>query len=1288
MRAGRGLLLGVAAMCVSALSAASGNSADFTGTLWWAVDKITTAASKNAGSAGKSATTFAWPVLAGTGDGEPVAATESTGDAMAVKGAAPFSFTVKITKAPTGDPAIGEAELVKILPATFNLADAQIPEFVWVELSDASDGEKGKYAVYRVKSLGADFFKGLTTTSIGHIYVSPGVPEIKADLSSVTFSASGLQVTVRPTWQSTTYTGHEVARTDPTNTYAGRNEGACYWGHDGYVDGAEQVASYLSFKGSKDARDLKVTAADLEKLATSLKGKTSYTLEIEGGNESTNNKTEITLEDGTLAAKGLADVFPKLRISWSVKGDLGKAGFTKYRKFKSDGTVDAPSTKLEVTLANVGLYKTTDASKGTKTGIFKLEGDSLFAGIGDLTLVVPQGIETIGKAWFAGTKITSISDRAGNFAEKVTSIGESAFEEAELILTSDQATTLHFSAVKTIKARAFYGGTIGVDNSSTTYPRVVFAHTTYGFFGSDPNVEEIGDSAFANFGNNISGFEELKKIKKLGTGIFKWQSTPGQDTKKEIRGKLIAATTNGVLTLNYPELTSASKEVFGGAGFYTDGGTITEYPVTAIQLGTTNDKKLAKPESVDKDAFGKVTVSVPFEVWGEWKAKLTGAEAVTYYGNAQPDKPDFIRIINKNGKEQGSTGGVYKIKYGERTQWTLSFAEGDGQGVFRYSIEGFTKVDGFTTPEITDISNEIWENGIDVTGARLPAGLYIIKVYRSSGETALATELLEVMATPLEGTYEAKAVTVPFAGRAHLKAQLEAITEAEIVITDEDGKKVELQGLKKGTLPEDLSKVKIGLNDKLLTLEATGNMTGTIYVPVLYDSLDINKEGVLGKLPDVTFTLNAKDFTLKGKKVTIHSAHDFEVGQDDSTEAYVTIEYKGSTNKVGTVNVVVTGHGALYGSKETSYQITADWAQRAVIDTENGYELGKEITYNGLPLENFKSLVKPLLLDEDEYKVVAIKTPANDETYNSLEEGVERFTAMHDTGSFDFYIIPIIPVDGDDTYGNAAAYVGNLVIHSLKLDDLKAAALISKSFTEPENEEEEAEETYVLAFDTDVFIGKFKAEFDKKAMEFSVSISSESAKFITGLVGSTFTVAIPTADPSELKPVYPYRKDGNNVYLLVGESIDLNDYVEADSKAKIDYKEFIVWTSDKPYKLVVDGSVLTAEEEWNGTATGEYLDADGKVLLSVKINIRAVLNEDEIPHVGNSVIISNKEITFTNSALTLKGFAGKTASVYTLNGGTVVTFAVNSDDTVFPLNLSQGFYLVKVGNEVSKFIVK
>jgi hypothetical protein len=227
-------------------------------------------------------------------------------------------------------------------------------------------------------------------------------------------------------------------------------------------------------------------------------------------------------------------------------------------------------------------------------------------------------------------------------------------------------------------------------------------------------------------------------------------------------------------------------------------------------------------------------------------------------------------------------------------------------------------------------------------------------------------------------------------------------------------------------------------------------------------------------------------------------------------------------------------------------------------------------------------------------------------------------------------------------------------------------------------------------FDPKTFVGEFGYTFANDT--FTVTLSDEQAASISGLKGNTFFVTVPVNDPAKLSIKYPtkYKTGGDRLYILVGDEFDLNTIVFADANAKVDFKDGLVYESSKANKLAVEGSILTALDEWNGTITVSYFNDDLGQTADTVILVSAVYDEDEIPDdTGNEAVTGvSKGIGYADGSLELKGFGGEIASVYGLSGGIIVSFAVDSDNAAIVLNLPKGFYVVKAGAEVSKFIVK
>jgi hypothetical protein len=279
---------------------------------------------------------------------------------------------------------------------------------------------------------------------------------------------------------------------------------------------------------------------------------------------------------------------------------------------------------------------------------------------------------------------------------------------------------------------------------------------------------------------------------------------------------------------------------------------------------------------------------------------------------------------------------------------------------------------------------------------------------------------------------------------------------------------------------------------------------------------------------------------------------------------------------------------------------------------------------------------------------------------------------VYEAAKYDLYILP----DGElKAKYTDAAYIGFYEIDKLKFEELKDAFIVGK----------DEEGAFTLTVDKDVYADEFGAILATTGDTFTVTIAEKAESSIDGLPGNPFKFAIPTAEPTALEAINLHF-DGI-LYIVIGQTKDLNDYIKAKNKdAAIDFKSFISYSSDEPEKLSIEGSILTAVDKWNGEVTATY--TKGSKTIKVTFPVKAVESEDKIPTSVESIVKGGKSVAFAGGELILKGFGGSVATVYGLNGGVVASFAVGSDDAAFGLGLGKGFYLVKVGSTVTKFIVK
>jgi hypothetical protein len=1206
-----------------------------------------------------------------------------------------FTYKVEIVKALTSGPLAGE---VKIIGGRFHTKligtdgvsalsgqTLTIPEFVWVKSTNTS--ETAAYFAYKVVEVDKEFFNNLKKVDSTALVGSDSITFSKAvlPLSGVKFSIEEGKLTdfLEPDFLvKTVGTWYVSGGTANNLSWKDAHSGSTYFSYDSYVEGAREIANNLYFGKSGDARTFTLSKESLKTLQATLHsagvgsktGKPKVSLSI--GDTTHTGGFTVTLGADAFGADSLANYVDTLLFGSQVTGNLGTAGFAKFRKTAYAIDTTTTTKTFEVDFKHVGFKLDNDKKDVTPLQVI---GDGLFAGFKKDTITftfakADSGFLNIGKEWFKESHVRGVDS-----LEALT-IGERAFYHTHI-------DTVVYKHATSIGAGAFIGvtGTTGK----------VFSVDTIDF-KNFPALKSIGDSAFQ--GAVIKNLYTRDAIESIGAEAFKGAYVSENDT---LRGNTFGIPTDS--TIWYAGLKSAKtigKDAFAGVSSAED-----SVKFTAVVIGDTLAKVLVGPSEVNGSAFGgELIVWAPFSVKEAWGAALTGAKEVKPYGFPKESNPfKYIGILNKFGEEPNLdtlvSKGYYKIGYGFNESRILSFYAGVKAGNIKgYSVTGPVGAKTLITDGITEVTTSIAENGISLEDKFLQAGLYVINGYKElTGEkdrTPEASIILEVKPTSLKG-FTADTLKVTFAGAEHIEEQLAEFSEKDVLLLNATGDTVFGAG---NLLPSDATlkvgeKITISFESKpdtlnnVLTLKGLGNFADEIPVVVIVNQLDV--EGAI-TLPPVDFTLNEKSFPIKDEVKVKHGEHTFEVPAydgfgDESKEelTYVEVTYAdGSTlNKPGKVEVTLKGHGKLSGEFKTSYTIKANWKDYAAIDTKpETYKLGVEKTFDGTGLSSFEGLVKPLILLEGEYEIVAI--PATPETVDTQAAIAEAgsVTSLNGAGDYDFYILPGAELKA--TYPTEAVYIGNYKINSLEFEALKEALTIKKVIIAGE---ESNDTTYTLSVDKKVYVGKFEAEYDGTKKSFEVKLDSVAALSISGLEGFTFTVELPTAEPTSLTFTDPFSEySKGTLFFEVGDTIDLNDYVNADAAAKVDFYEGLTWEVDNGNKLeIVEGHLLTATDVWNGHAKGTYLDTE----LTVEFDVKVV--ENRPPMDGTEAIGSvSQSIVYSGGELIVKGYSGSKVTVYGLNGGIVGGFVSGGDVVSYGLGLSKGFYLVQVGGTVTKIIVK
>jgi hypothetical protein len=1182
---------------------------------------------------------------------------------------------VTITTLPTGSGSSykpGTAALTKLHPLASWQSDsneegadgtstaAHIPEFVWVYDKDS------KLQVFKVTSIGKDFFDGVPDYIFGSVYISPSIPALP-EFTSLKPLEKGIHFVINSTWFDPIT---PEAGTDYSD--AGKARGPFYWGWDFYVEGASEAAGKLHFGDTRgrDARDLELTAEDFAALAKAFASK-SVLIEIgnsdwaERAQDATGDgqikapytaAPDIALGKGALAVEGLADIFAAIDLGATVTGNLEEAGIRDFRP-KAEGAA------VTIKLGSVDPEK------------LELSGDSLFAGFDKLSIELPavssyitgegEALTEIGKGWFAGSTITELK---GTGAIEV--IAENAFAGAKLPETSN----------------------------------AVALNTQF------PKLEEIGAGAFAASTEEgattqkFTGLESITALTAIGDAPFAGQTLD------------LGTIANNTFELPWTKLESIGSDILAG---------VTEGSITTIKL----KEDAVLPSAIAPDAFGEVEeVIAPASVVTEWTEALettvkpaTITQSTSDYikltdrnGNDKEWTLDFgftaVRRINfggalENGKAKSAIN-QYSIT-GPRIPGfsTPKDSARDSKGVATGAL-----VDSII--ELDDVEAFL-EAGIDdLQKLGLPAANYVITLYSgyASNPTVVARQVLTITPSEPDDLVSAEAIVIPFPG--DIKKAAEGIADlldvADIELLDGDGEAFALPENVKVKLSSTVTSTPTISGNAYATkpvpatvadafkLTFSGNIKGELGIDLQLDTVVLGEETV-SDVPNLPFEIAKKSYTLVGEVITI-SADTFEytvkiykdgdeklTGDNKVTDlAYVTVKYTDDKdNKVptslGTHDIELTGHGFLKGTYATSFEVQAAWSSLATISTAKGdYNLGASLTFDGSVLvPSFAGLIKTDLA-AGEYKLAATAFDFKNADPSATAEGLELSSFIDDSitaaGTYSFFIVPAgkYAVANGGTYKPTdATYVGFIEVAKLTKKDLEDAAVLSVVEVEaPEEGEEEAPVQYAVSFGT-TYVGELASVVtvtgSKKAEENGIFVyfSEADAKSIAdGALNDkgALKLGLPDGEPTTFDPIPSKNEDNVWIFSAEDETLDLWTTFKPANTPTLDWKTRITFDLSKldakHFSISEDG-VLSADGEWSGTVNVLYTSKDGKTTKRV-ISIPVTAYTDTEPPTSVEAIV-----------------AGDATAVYYTLGGVAVKGTP-----------SKGLYIVKTGDKVSKILVK
>jgi hypothetical protein len=937
------------------------------------------------------------------------------------------------------------------------------------------------------------------------------------------------------------------------------------------------------------------------------------------------------------------------------------------------------------------------------------------------------------------------TESGNDFLSKVTAIGESAFEKAKIgtvygnsasplsyfgkvnsftasgIVPGtpfkaaenkevDKSLTLLDAAIVSIGARAFYGAEIGVPSSADTVDLSWFRFAT-----------SIGDSAFAfvkspNQHDIIGGFGHFKYLASIGKGIFHGDTLlvptiTGNKIEELLNGQALTVKDTVITIPSDRFLSAVPANLFEGVKLKAVSAASGKYTTLSGSKFYLSEDAVPSGVGINKDVFYGDTVYAHYLSFEAWKPILKTSVVIAY---GLPKSTTLVaRVFNTdNGRTFGlnddSTYYTYPYDlsgYNLKLDFSTAIEE---KGATYYAITGPKAAEGFGFLTDTDegeyvefeATPEVGKSGI-VIPPNLPAGLYnIYTLAVGSGQKPDTTllyvqpiDLSELVIDTLSYTYVGDKVadllnsitlsTLTIRDKYTLAGENNTIT-----FTDADAQLIHLTIT---TLQVDTAaKAKA---TKVAILRGTGNYAGASDVYLAYRPIDLS---VLTAdditLTDVNFTGTEKNYPFNGTLTVKSSGFDVPLsyGQDNLvslsyvapdkvTSESIPVTVKANKPKEGIPNVIGS-------TDKAAYKLIAPWKLLA----EYNYKdiIRKNVTFDGTPYTLSTDLIKLAYLNPGEYALVAVEEHS-DGTLTSVEEledwgnGIYR-GALTPNGVYDVYIIPAGTYVAEYEKKDNAHFAGTIEYDKLPLADLINAF---KLVLAPEGA---AGSPYALAVDKAVYAGDYT--YVSSGNVFIVTIGNNALAGIDageGTFDGSFTVSVPTALPTALSFV-TVDEEGNEIdfpllTIRVGdEPYDLSQHLRADKDAKLDFLKDIEWsTKGKEGKVIVDeNGFVIALTEWDGVSViATVKGSDPAVKATIAISA-------ELSNAIASAIVSKRSVSYADGTLTLKGFAGTTATLYRLNGVPAAKLSVTSDAAAYSVALPKGFYLVKVGATITKIVVR
>jgi hypothetical protein len=1221
-----------------------------------------------------------------------------------------------------------------LLPYVKGLLKAPIiPEFIWVYNKTSK-----KYLSYRVTEIDddfltyiigtkevdgqtvpaatetggvatADYFTGDNATPIEKLYFSGHIPKINKTIKTYGLlkhfsgaAADGFRLGVDASYAQTD-NGALTGRSSAFILGSSFNNNSELDGNVVVIGGYE-VANNLKFlaSSSKDViRDKELTKDELAWLISIVApitkvdeatGKTSSVVLNLGHSPATSASDELKLGAELFEAAGAAEAFRDIEFEASVTGDLQASGFAKLTgKFHRIFARNADVTKL------------------------KFGGDSLFAGLvgaasytstypypWNVALVaLPQatavtgstteftgGIDHIGDAWFAGSKVaiqgSGYVDQY-NELKNVKYIGTSAFEGALITQASSFKT---FAKLDSIAPKAFKQVT---DGSVADKKSFNLANLTPG------TIRVLGDSAFFDI-DILTGFDGLTKVEKLGTDVF--HTTSIVVGTSDLTALNVQNTTQAgipaedgtvkAISLPFTKPFAAGAKAFNGAKFVYGSGSnftdLTDQKTFILGSQAANGAIDFEPSAeLDADAFAGQTLYVPLALLSSWSAALPSATVRPYDlpKTVSGNDANVVKLQDRNGKSLGWSISFEDIL----TDYTRLVFNPGTTGYSLYSISGQAEVEGFTTAEDGEPVeiDEIEGQGIDLQGLAWESGFYAIKLYKGYSDKTPLQFTLTVTPTDLEDLgYEADTLFIDYSGSELAKVLATFDSSAFKLLknpgVDEAKDYFELGAVKVGSLTaianySALTALGTGKTFGVIVpfkVSLAGNSAGTFEIPVAVKQVAIDTAVV--EVPNLDFAIATKSYDLDQKEVTLAGEDTFEykvkvynplkegyqAPTGDDALAWLTVKYKDDKvpTTIGKHEVKLIGNGYLTDSVEVTFEVQAAWSSIAVISTNpTDYKLGKSYDFDGsVQVSSFAGLIKTELSAAD-YELVAAK---------DFKEGKDDITKatllkgdLSAAGEYSFFLVPagkyLYPTG---TYKlTDATYVGFIQITALTHEKLTAAAVLSETEA-AEDEAEDAPVKYEVSFGK-VYVGK-EDSVVTKADGVYVYFSEADAASIKE--GGVLKLKLPEGDPDGLS-IVEYTHDGYFGFLVDGE-LNLIEKLKTTNVPKIDWKSqltFVLSDLDAKHLSVSPEGVVTAVDEWNGTVNVVYTYEDSKKKPEVvKVSVSAYSEANEPPTSVEAVL------------------AGDASAVYYTLGGVAVQGTPSK----------AGLYIVKVGDKVGKVLVK